>query len=98
MQVVRLPAEEIGMRQSRTYPNGYVVMPVPQDAYDWLCNLGNDGSEYLIRECLHGRPSVTLRPAYLLGSGGRVRLIAAALKAAGRPVRPGGSNPSRSAL
>ena len=41
-------------------------------------------------------PPVTLSARAQTGSGGRVRFIAAALKAAG-PQGPGGSNPSRSA-
>ena len=39
----------------------------PRDAYDWLYILAADGCETLIRECLHGRRSVS-PPAYRLGA------------------------------
>ena len=63
-----MPHEEAGPRENRTNSNGYVVRLVPQNAYDRLCILGNDGSGDLIRECMYGRRSVTLRLAYLLGA------------------------------
>ncbi len=44
-----------------------VSIPVTESAaYDWLYILCNDGREYLIKKCLHGRNSVSLSPAYLL--------------------------------
>ena len=45
-----------------------MIKRVPSGAYDWLYILAEDGSEYLIRDCLHGRRSITLTPAYLLGA------------------------------
>ena len=49
-------------------PHGYMIKRVPSRAHDWLYILAEDGSEYLIRDCLHGRRSITLTPAYLLGA------------------------------
>lgn len=59
---------QVDLRQIHTNSTGYVVKRVPPGAYDWLYAVGDDGSEYLIKECLYGRRSVTLRPAYLLGA------------------------------
>src|SRR5262249_14738719 len=66
-----------------------VVKLVPCDAYGWLYILAAAGPEYLTRECRPGRRPVALTAAEPAGSGGRVRLIAAALKAAGRASVPG---------
>jgi PD-(D/E)XK endonuclease len=59
---------QVDLRQIHTNSNGYVVKRVPSGAYDWLYVVGDDGSEHLIKECLSGRRSVTLRSAYLLGA------------------------------
>lgn len=59
---------QVDLRQIHSNSNGYVVKRVPSGAYDWLYVVGDDGSEYLIKECLSGRRSVTLRSAYLLGA------------------------------
>ena len=59
---------QVDLRQIHSNSGGYVVRLVPADAYDWLYVLATDGSEYLIRECLHGRRSVTIRAAYRLGA------------------------------
>jgi PD-(D/E)XK endonuclease len=58
---------QVDLRRIHTNSAGYVVKLVPRDAYDWLYALCHDGREYLVRECLHGRRSVTLGSAYLLG-------------------------------
>ena len=55
------------LRQIHSNSRGFVVKRVPRDAYDWLYILAADGCEYLTRECLHGRRSVS-PPAYRLGA------------------------------
>jgi hypothetical protein len=59
---------QVDLRQIHSNSGGYVVKLVPRDAYDWLYMLCKDGREYLVKECLYGRRSVTLSPAYLLGA------------------------------
>ena len=57
---------QVDLRQIHSNSTGYIVRLVPEGAYDWLYVLGADGSEYLIKECLNGRRSITLRAAYRL--------------------------------
>jgi PD-(D/E)XK endonuclease len=57
---------QVDLRQIHSNSTGYVVKLVPRDAYDWLYILCNDEREYLIKQCLHGRRSITLSPAHLL--------------------------------
>jgi hypothetical protein len=59
---------QVDLRRIHTNSGGFVVKLVPRDAYDWLYILCNDGREYLVRECLYGRRSVSLSPVYLLGA------------------------------
>ena len=54
------------LRQIHSNSTGYVVKLVPRDAYDWLYILCSDRREYLIKQCLHGRRSITLTTAHLL--------------------------------
>jgi hypothetical protein len=57
---------QVDLRRIHSNAGGYVVKFVARDAYDWLYMLCHDGREYLVKQCLHGRRSVTLSPAYLL--------------------------------
>jgi hypothetical protein len=59
---------QVDLRSIHSNSHGYMIKRVPSGAYDWLYILAEDGSEYLIRDCLHGRRSITLTPAYLLGA------------------------------
>jgi PD-(D/E)XK endonuclease len=53
----------VDLRRIHSNSTGYVVKRVAVDAYDWLYVLQGSGAEYLIRECLAGRRSVTVRPS-----------------------------------
>ena len=75
---------EVDLRQIHSNSTGYVVKRTREGAYDWLYVLRPDGSEYLIKECLAGRRSITPRDEHKLG-GVAERLNAAVLKT----VRPG---------
>lgn len=54
----------VGLRRIHSNSNGYVVKKTRSGAYDWLYVLRADGREYLIRECLVGRNSITPRESY----------------------------------
>ncbi len=56
------------LRQIHSNSRGYVVKHVHDGAYDWLYVLDDDGVEYLIKECLSGRRSITLVDKYELGA------------------------------
>jgi PD-(D/E)XK endonuclease len=58
---------KVDLRSIHSNAKGYVVKFVPRNAYDWLYILCKDGREYLVRECLHGRNSLSLSQADLLG-------------------------------
>jgi hypothetical protein len=59
---------QVDLRSIHSNSHGYMIKYVPSGAYGWLYILAVDGSEYLIRDCLHGRRSITLTPAHLLGA------------------------------
>jgi PD-(D/E)XK endonuclease len=59
---------QVDLRQIHSNSRGYVVKLTPAGAYDWLYILAADGSEYLIKESLHERRSITIRSAYQLGA------------------------------
>src|SRR4051794_23921928 len=61
-------AREVDLRRIHSNATGFVIKRVARDAYDWLFVLRPDGSEYLIRECHHGRRSVTPQPKDALGA------------------------------
>ena len=50
---------QVDLRSIHSNSHGYMIKYVPSGAYDWLYILAEDGSEYLIRDCLHGRRSIT---------------------------------------
>src|SRR5262245_51636352 len=51
--------KEVELRRIHSNSQGYVVKKTRAGAYDWLYILTADGREYLIRECLAGRRSIT---------------------------------------
>jgi hypothetical protein len=59
---------QVDLRRIHSNSNGYVVKRTAEDSYDWLFVLDGANSEYLIRKCLAGRRSVTLRDADRLGA------------------------------
>jgi PD-(D/E)XK endonuclease len=68
---------EVDLRRIHSNSTGYVVKRTQEGAYDWLYVLDGENVEYLIRQCLPGRRSVTLRDADKLGAvaeSGRLQL------------------------
>jgi PD-(D/E)XK endonuclease len=59
---------QVDLRRIHSNSSGYVVKHVAEDSYDWLFVLDGTNSEYLIKECLAGRRSVTLRDVDRLGA------------------------------
>jgi PD-(D/E)XK endonuclease len=59
---------QVDLRRIHSNSSGYVVKRTPEGAYDWLYVLDGNGSEYLIKECLAERRSVTLRDIDMLGA------------------------------
>lgn len=59
---------QVDLRSIHSNSNGYVVKLPGPGAYDWLYILASDDSEYLIKESLYGRRSVTLQAACRLGA------------------------------
>ena len=59
---------QVDLRRIHSNSSGYVVKRTRQGSYDWLYVLDGNGSEYVIKECLAERRSVTLRDANMLGA------------------------------
>ena len=59
---------QVDLRRIHSNSAGYVVKRTPVGAYDWLYVLDGSGVEYLIKECLAGRRSVTLRDEHTIGA------------------------------
>lgn len=58
VQVKFTSTKQVDLRNIHSNSKGYVVKKVCENTYDWLYVLRQDGDEYLIPECLHGRRSV----------------------------------------
>jgi PD-(D/E)XK endonuclease len=61
---------QVDLRRIHSNSFGYVVKRTIEGSYDWLFVLDGEGSEYLIKACLAGRRSVTLR------DGDRLKAVA----------------------
>ena len=59
---------EVDLRRIHSNSTGYVVKRTRAGSYDWLYVLDWENVEYLIRECLAERRSVTLQHAHKLGA------------------------------
>jgi hypothetical protein len=59
---------QVDLRRIHSNSSGYVVKRTRQGSYDWLYVLDGNGSEYLIKECLAERRSVTLMDFDMLGA------------------------------
>jgi hypothetical protein len=67
----------VDLRRIHSNSTGYVVKQTVEDSYDWLFVLDASGVEYLVKACLAGRRSVTLREVDKLGAvaeSGRMQL------------------------
>jgi hypothetical protein len=68
---------QVDLRRVHSNSTGYVVKRAAEGSYDWLFVLDGENSEYLIKACLAGRRSVTLREVDKLGAvaeSGRMQL------------------------
>ena len=59
---------QVDLRRIHSNAQGYVVKRTAQGAYDWLFILEGSGGEYLIKACLAGRRSVTVKDTFKLGA------------------------------
>ncbi len=55
----------VQLRRIHSNSKGYVVKKYEDNSYDWIYVLYGDGSEYLIKQCLAGRSTVTLNDSML---------------------------------
>jgi PD-(D/E)XK endonuclease len=68
---------QVDLRRIHSNSAGYVVKRTEENSYDWLFVVDGTNSEYLIKKCLAGRRSVTLREVDKLGAvaeSGRLQL------------------------
>jgi len=56
----------VELRRIHSNAQGYVVKKTRPGAYDWLYILTAEGQEYLMRECLVGRRSITPQESFRL--------------------------------
>ncbi len=66
VQVRYSGVREVALRRIHSNSKGYVVKKTKANAYDWLYIFKNTGEEYLIRQCLANRNSITPTAEYLL--------------------------------
>jgi len=52
---------QVDLRRIHSNSSGYVVKRAIEGSYDWLYVLDGTDAEYVMKECLAGRRSVTLR-------------------------------------
>jgi hypothetical protein len=53
---------QVDLRRIHSNSHGYVVKRVMPQAYDWLYVMRGDSHEFLLKQCLAGRRSVTPLP------------------------------------
>jgi hypothetical protein len=59
VQVRFCSGKEVGLRRIHSNSKGYVVKKIKKNAFDWLYVLGQDGKEFLIRDDLSNRSTIT---------------------------------------
>lgn len=59
-------AREVDLRRIHSNSKGYVIKKTRANAYDWLYILKSDGKEYLYKQCLDLRRSITPDDQHLL--------------------------------
>jgi hypothetical protein len=68
---------QVDLRRIHSNAQGYVVKRTALGSYDWLYVLKADGKEYLLKECLADRRSVSPQSIHQLGAvaeSGRMQL------------------------
>lgn len=58
VQVRYTSTDEVDLRRVHSNSKGYVVKKTKENAYDWLYILKDNGTEYLIKKCLHNRRAI----------------------------------------
>ena len=66
VQVRYSSVKEVALRRIHSNSKGYVVKKTKENAYDWLYVFKPSGEEYLIKECLVNRTTITPGADYLL--------------------------------
>ena len=59
IQVKFSSSKEVDLRNIHSNAKGYVVKKTAKNSYDWLYVLCGDDTEYLVRQCLDDRRSIT---------------------------------------
>jgi len=59
VQVRYFSGRIVELRRIHSNSKGYVIKKTKKNAYDWLYILSEYDTEYLIKECLDGRRSIT---------------------------------------
>lgn len=67
VQVRYTGSREVELRRIHSNSTGYVVKKTAVNAYDWLYVLDASSEEFLIKQCLDGRRSITMNPTYGFG-------------------------------
>lgn len=57
-------SREVSLRRIHSNSTGYVVKKTKENAYDWLF-VYHEGRDYLIRQCLVGRATITVQQEHL---------------------------------
>lgn len=60
IQVKYTSGKDIDLRNIHSNSKGYVVKKVDKKAYDWLYVYTKSGEEFLYKDCLSGRRSISL--------------------------------------
>jgi hypothetical protein len=66
IQVRYFSGKLVELRRIHSNSQGYVIKKTKKNAYDWLYMLNESDNEYLLKECLEGRRSVTPQPKHLI--------------------------------
>jgi len=64
VQVKYTSGPEVDLRRIHSNSKGYVIKKPKENAYDWLYILRYSGEEYVIKQCLFGRRSITPTKKY----------------------------------
>ena len=59
VQVKFSSSNEVDLRNIHSNSKGYVVKKTQANQYDWLYVFHKNGNEYLVKECLNNRRSIT---------------------------------------
>ena len=68
IQVKYCSGKDVDLRRVHSNAQGYVVKKTKENAYDWLYILKNTGEEYLIKQCISDRRSITPQKNHLVVS------------------------------